>query len=309
MIKLPKKFIDRLTEMYPDHLDQIISTFHKKPVVIRINHDVKTTVTLLEEHNAKLTPIPIIESIFKIENITAQELTKLPIYNQGHFYIQSLSSLIIPLVLDPQSGEKVLDLCSAPGSKTTQIAHLMSCQGELIANELDSDRIKRLSQVLKLQNCDQFVKLIHGPGQKLPDKYLNYFDRVLADVPCSAESRFELETPRTINHWKKHRIRSFYAKYQKQLIAAAFRYLKPGGTMVYSTCTMSPEENEAIVNYLLRKESRAQISKMSLPHIDQLPSITSWHGVTYHPDISKTYRIMPTELLQSFFIAKITKVS
>ena len=171
------------------------------------------------------------------------------LYEKGYIYLQSLSSMIPPLVLDAKGNEQILDMASAPGSKTTQISAMMNNTGHIIANELDKIRCERLKFNLNNQGATN-VEVINGYGEKLGEKYLETFDRVLLDTPCSGEGRFIAEIAGTYRNWSLKTVKEL-SKIQRKLIKSGYNALKPGGIMVYSTCTLNLEENEDILKWAL----------------------------------------------------------
>jgi 16S rRNA (cytosine1407-C5)-methyltransferase len=154
------------------------------------------------------------------------------------------------LVLNPQPGEKVLDLTAAPGSKTTQLSCLMKNEGQITANDENPIRLEKMKANLELQEASNVALLPPGDGGMVWKNRFEAFDRVLLDAPCSSEGRFQLEEPSTFGYWKNDTNRRM-AKDQRRLFKSAFLSLKPGGTMVYSTCTFAPEENEMVLNWAL----------------------------------------------------------
>ena len=149
-----------------------------------IKYNIQDLMTQLKINNIKFERVSWYNDGLVLKNRAEKDIQKLDIYNEGNIYIQSLSSMIPPLVLAPKSGDKVLDLTAAPGSKTTQLAALMKNTGEIIANELDTIRFERLKYNIEKQGAT-IVKSINSRGEKLGEKYPEYFDKVLLDVPCS----------------------------------------------------------------------------------------------------------------------------
>ena len=158
--------------------------------------------------------------------------------------------MIPPLVLEPRPGDWVLDLAAAPGSKTTQMASLMKNQGSILANDNNPIRLEKLKANAALQGASNIKLLPSGEGGMVWKTHYEKFDRVLLDTPCSSEGRFQLEKPSSFGYWKEDTNRKM-AKDQRRLFKSALLSLKPGGRMVYSTCTFAPEENEMILNWAL----------------------------------------------------------
>ncbi|MEJ2506932.1 MAG: RsmB/NOP family class I SAM-dependent RNA methyltransferase, partial [Ignavibacteriaceae bacterium] len=191
----------------------------------------------------------------------------------GYYYIQGFSSMLPALVLNPTADDKVLDLCSAPGSKTTQMAELMQNSGTLIVNEVQQDRIKALIYNLDRLNIIN-TGVIHSKGELLSKYYQNYFDKILVDSPCSGlgiiQKKIEVNA-----WWNLDRVLKLH-ELQVRLLVSAIKMLKVGGELVYSTCTLTPEENELVINKLLKKYP-VEVERISLP-IEHRNGFTEYNG-------------------------------
>jgi 16S rRNA (cytosine1407-C5)-methyltransferase len=210
------------------------------------------------------------------------------------------------LILNPQPGEKVLDLCAAPGSKTTQLAALMQNQGEIVANDTSKARLHKLRSQLEQYGMSN-TRIISQPGQSLWQKYPDYFDKTLVDVPCSMEGRFRTDDPVSYSHWSEKKVK-LLAKLQKWLLRSAISATKPGGVIVYSTCTLSPEENEGVIDWILKKDGhKVMIEDILPPSIPRYPTILDWRGKEYHPDVAKTVRVLPGSDWEGFYVARMRK--
>ncbi|MGE3341388.1 MAG: RsmB/NOP family class I SAM-dependent RNA methyltransferase [Candidatus Altimarinota bacterium] len=296
---LPEKFLERLQKQYPNHFEKILTTFHQRPPVIRVQHLLTEDAPLLAElkkEGIEAQAIPSVPHAYQILHADRKTLTSLEAYEQGLFYIQSAASQVPVQVLDPQPGEKVLDLCAAPGSKTTQIAIHMKGRGELMANEPNKDRFFKLLANLQHQKVDAFVTAKKHPGQNYPAFYPEYFDRVLVDVPCSSESRFIEGDQKTSRYWSQPKVKSL-SKLQRALLSAAIQCAKPGGTIVYSTCSLSFEENEQVLQKLLKKYPEV--------HLEQIQG--DLKTLPVDPSVSGAIRLMPDEVFESFFVASLKK--
>ncbi|MAG37829.1 tRNA methyltransferase [Candidatus Pacearchaeota archaeon] len=223
----------------------------------------------------------------------------------GYYYVQEISSMMSPLALDPQPGDLILDLFASPGSKTTQIAAKMENQGTIIANDLKIGRIKILSSNLERTGVTNTIVTRHD-AISLCSRLASHnikFDKVLVDAPCSGEGTLR-SSPKTFLMWNPKVIKKF-SRQQKKFIAFAFKCLKVGGTLVYSTCTHSPEENESVISFAL-KNFPVKIESLSLP-LKCRPGITKWEKESYSSQTSKSCRIYPHDNnSEGFFLAKFT---
>lgn len=305
---------------------EIEKTFIERPTTFRVNTvKAKKPVVLevLREAGFKMNPVSWYPDAFILQNKSKRNLTDLPLYIDGQIYIQSLASMVPPLVLDPQPGEQVLDLTAAPGSKTSQIAALMKRQGELMANDSNKIRFFKLMHNMEILGVVETpeeaeegtgggaqkpwsftLKLEHG--SKLAGDMPNYFDKILLDAPCGAEARFIAGDIKTYGYWNEKKIKEMAYK-QRQLLFSAWHALKPGGTLVYSTCTFAPEENELQVSRLIERYPDVEILPIDLPQLKTLLPVKEWKGKGFHADVQKTVRIFPTSQIEGFFIAKLRK--
>ncbi len=173
---------------------------------------------------------------------------KHPYHDAGLYYIQEPSAMAVVEQLDPQPGERVLDLCAAPGGKSTQIAAKMGGQGWLISNEIHSQRVNVLTENLERCGVCNATVLNESP-QRLASRFTAFFDRILVDAPCSGEGMFR-KNPDAVNEWSHQHVLGCTRR-QREILDAAIPMLRPGGRLVYSTCTFNTRENEEIVDYLL----------------------------------------------------------
>lgn len=242
-----------------------------------------------------------------MKNKSIRELTETEEYKNGFLYIQNLSSMIPSLVLDPQPEEKILDITAAPGSKTTQIAALMQNTGELTANDISFKRLFKLKENLSKMGVIN-TKVLNLPGESFWKNLPEYFDRTLVDVPCSMEGRIRCDDPKTYQDWSTKKIKQL-SKLQKYLLRSAVAATKVGGIIVYSTCTLAPEENEEVIEWVVNKSPEALVvEKITLPNITFENGLTSWRK----KQLKRTQncaRIFPSREMEGFFIAKIKKLA
>lgn len=310
--------MDRLTEIFgQSFVSQIEKTFVERPTTFRVNtlrarRD--EVLEVLQQEGFKVRRVPWYGDAFILENRKLSELQKLSLYKDGKIYVQSLASMVPPVVLDPKPGEKVLDLTAAPGSKTSQMAALMKHSGELVANDNDEVRFQKLEHNLWLLGVSggtgdkNFLTTTNLDGWKLIEKYKNYFDKVLLDAPCTAEARFILTEPRSYSFWNEKNIKE-HVQIQRKLLFAAWDMLAPGGTLVYSTCTFAPEENERQISRFLAEAAGAEVVTVSLNQLTPGNIVTEWLGDKIDPRAKRTLRIIPTKDIEGFYIVKIKKTA
>ncbi len=230
---------------------QSLTTFAKKSIRINtLKGTVRDVQRILQERGFILEQVPWCGEGFYVTHDKLRRLSDLQEHRDGLFFIQRSVSMLPALALEPKAGDAVLDMCAAPGAKTTQIAAMMKNEGVVVANESDSLRLKSL--YANLQRCSVLNTVVtQHSGDKFPNVFL--FDKVLVDAPCSGTGLIKGKTQKTettLRTWNLNMIRRL-AKLQRRLIMHAYELLKRGGTLVYSTCSLEPEEDEIIVEYLL----------------------------------------------------------
>lgn len=312
-------FISRMASILRLPHGVIRNIFSERTIsTIRLNGlagEPKKIREILEKKGFKLQEIPWIENTFFVTNADKSELGKSMEYKKGLFYIQNLSSMIPALLLAPTSKDTVLDMCAAPGSKTSQLADMMNNKGKIYANDEDAWRAQKLKDVLDefhVKNAE--IKI--GKGENYGSLYSHHFDKILLDAPCSGEGQVYLEGDSPLRFWSVKRVKGM-AALQKKLIESAFKALKPGGTMIYSTCTLEPAENEDVVQYLLEKQPKAKLLDIELTQQPEFksfkkhvkPGIKSWNEFEFSDELKKTIRVYPSAEMMGFFIAKIGKVN
>jgi 16S rRNA (cytosine1407-C5)-methyltransferase len=230
----------------------------------------------------------------------------IPLAERGLVYIQNASSLIPVVMLDPQPGELILDTAAAPGGKAFHLAARADGKARLWLNDAIAPRAAKLRDLAQLYRVP-YENLTSIPAQYL-DKELagEAFDRILLDVQCSGEGRIDLRRSDALRFWSEERIDKY--KYQQtRMLAAAYRLLRPGGTMVYSTCTIAPEENEYPVSQILRRHSDLDVQPVSLDEPNFRPGLTTWREYRFAPAVRHGVRVLPTSHFEAFFAAKLIK--
>jgi 16S rRNA (cytosine1407-C5)-methyltransferase len=308
---LPEPFLERLRRIVPPPTwDAVANTFAQpKPTTFRVNTlkaKVEEVQAEVEAHGCRLQGVRWYPTAFILREGRLRELQETNAYREGRLYVQSLSSMVPPLVLDPKPGELVLDLAAAPGSKTTQMACLMRGEGRIVANDSHRTRIYKLQANVALQGARN-VEVTRRPGEAIGRTQPEQFDRVLVDVPCSTEGRFQVREPETYQYWKPVKIREMVRK-QRRLLAAGIHALRPGGVLVYATCTFAPEENEGVVQGALERFGAAITVEPITPRWPRIqPGLVAWDGQRFHPSLRHTMRILPTDEMEGFFVARLRK--
>ncbi len=308
---LPAAFLERLQRlMPPDRWDVVRATFDApKPTTFRVNTLKAAPAEVHAELSATgfvLEAVPWYPDARLIRHGALRHLQETPAYREGRIYVQSLSSMLPPLALDPQPGESVLDLTAAPGGKTTQLACLMRGQGRLVANDNNRVRFFKLRANVLQQGVPD-IELSLRPGEAFGRHRPDTFDRVLLDAPCSTEGRFCAADPKSYGYWTPRKIHEMAGK-QRSLLRAAAQSARPGGRVVYSTCTFAPEENEAVVDWVLQSGGiPMELEAVTVPVPSAMPGLTAWEDASYQPALSRTVRVLPTAELEGFFIASLRK--
>ncbi len=311
-LALPEAFIHRLQQIIPaEQLTNCLASFSQpKQTCFRVNtllSDIKTALNSLNQQGISYQQLTKqISNCYWVAHTQHRALTESIAFRNHWIYIQNPASMMPPLVLAPQPGEKILDLTAAPGSKTLQLAALMNNQGHIAAVEKVKNRFFHLQKNLT-ENGAQIVKTFLKDGTTVWKHCTNQFDRVLLDAPCSSESRFSLLIPDSFSYWSERKVKEMQRK-QKQLLFSAIQCVKPGGTLVYSTCSFAPEENEAVVNRLLKKFPALQIEPITLSFTNQQPGLTHWQKQSFNPTIRQTLRLLPDEFFDGFYLAKLRKL-
>jgi NOL1/NOP2/sun family putative RNA methylase len=310
--EIKPKFQERMQKLLPNKADfaefeKIVRTQPRN--FIRCNTLKIKPEELLARLNKRwkvIQPYPKHPEIMLIEeDLKPGELGNSIEHLLGYYYVQEVCSMMSPLALAPEKGEFVLDLCASPGSKTSQIAAKMENQGTLIANDLKLDRVKILSANLEKNGVSNAIIT-----QKDAIAFCSHieksqfrFDKILLDAPCSGEGTLR-SSPKTFLMWNDRMITKF-SRQQKKFIAFALKCLKVGGTLVYSTCTHAPEEDEEVIDFAV-KNFPVKVETINLP-LKCRKGITDWYNKTYSLEVQKACRIYPQDNdSEGFFVCKLT---
>ena len=288
----------------PDWAEFTAKAVTPEPTVFRVNTATVSEHTVLERLHARgyrTRPIEGLDTFHQVEHAPVP-VSKTPEHWLGWIYVQQASTGVAAPVLAPRAGERVLDLCSAPGGKTAHMATLMEGSGSLVASETSESRIRGLlGNVYRLGHPNIFV--VAADGRDFPEGPL--FDRVLLDVPCSGEGTLRRSGGQAPN--QSASFVAYVTQVQRALVEKAVRLTRPGGTILYVTCTFAPEENEAVVSDALQRLP-LELEPLDLP-VPCAPGLTSFEGVQYDQRLEGAARIYPQHLDSGgLFLAKLRRV-
>ena len=290
-------FIERYKQMGEEFNPDEIKIKHS----LRINTLKIKDAELINRINASLTKIPFLQHGYHYESEFA--VGAMPEYLQGYYYLQEAASQLPAEILEPKPGQMVLDMCAAPGSKTTQIAMMMKNKGTIIALDANNPRLPSLQN--NLERCGATNAIIYKKDARYAEDLKLKFDKILLDAPCSGNFAIE-------KNWLEERSLDdlkMLSKAQRQLAETALAILKPDGTLVYSTCSLEPEEDELVINWLLEKYPDIELEEIKEINKDVGDKgLTDVFGQKLSPEIAKCRRLWPHKTgTQGFFIAKIRK--
>ncbi len=306
-----KIFLNKLESIYPSQLDKLILALSQRvPLVFRFTSNIKKSEQALElatltNMGFKLEDGPITGSYVVTTQPEGIKLTEQDLFKNHKIYIQSLSSMLPALVLKPSKGDKVLDMCAAPGSKASQIAVMVTSPSNLTLVENNRTRFFRLKENLEDQGIQDCNFLMEN-AVFLPKKYPNFvgcFDKILLDAPCSNETTLNPFDSKTFLNWNP-KTAGKLSQLQKKLLYSGLSMLSVSGTLVYSTCTFSVEENEEVVNWALSKFPRASLVQVEFPEVPTVPGLVSYKNKDFNADLTKTTRVLPNRFFTPFYIAK-----
>lgn len=291
---IPQFLKEMLVNQYgQETTKKIIKGYVKKVVTIRIN-TIKTNrqeiIDKLKNAQIEFDEIEYNNNALIIRNKNEEDLRKLDVYENGEIYMQSLSSMLPPIVLEPKEKENILDMTAAPGGKTTQMSAMTDNKAYITACEKNKIRAERLKYNLQKQGA-KMVNVMQEDARKLSDYFS--FDKILLDAPCSGSG-----TENVLNAKFTEELIERSVKTQEELLKKALKILKPGGEMVYSTCSILKQENEDLLKKFLKK-SKIEIMPINLT--DEIPMLPT--------TLKGTVCVCPTEIYEGFFVAKIKKLS
>ena len=297
---IPEFLIEMLRKQYGEELSKkIIEGYEEeRKVTLRVN-TIKTNSSeiekVLEENNIKYKKISWYSEGYIIENVRENEIKNLDIYKNGEIYLQSLSSMLPPIILEPKENTDILDMTAAPGGKTTEIATLVGNRARITAIEMNKIRAQKLKYNVEKQGAT-CVYIMEQDARKLNDFFS--FDNVLLDAPCSGSGTININDTKLEKIFTEQLIKKSI-KSQNELLKKAIKVLKKGSKMVYSTCSILQEENENIIENVL-KENKVEIVDIDFKGIEDLPKLPT--------RIKGTLCVAPTKEYEGFFVAKLKKI-
>lgn len=296
---VPEFLIEMLIQQYGEEItSKILEGYsQKRMVTFRIN-TLKTSIEKVEEvlknNNIEFEKVSWSDVAYIVKNVREDTLKELEVYKKGEIYLQSLSSMLPPIVLEPKENTDILDMCAAPGGKTTELASLTNNNANITACELNKIRIEKLKYNIEKQGATS-VYIMQEDSRRINDFFS--FDNILLDAPCSGSGTLNVEDVNLEKTFTEKLIEKSQ-KAQLELLNKAVKILKQGQEMVYSTCSILNKENEEIVSKIL-KNNKVEIVPIEFKGKEELPLLPT--------KIDGTLCVMPTELYEGFFIAKIRK--
>lgn len=301
-MELPQLFVEKMKSLLGEEYSDYEACLQRpKQSGIRVN----TSKISVEEFRKiapfEIEPVPWTENGFFVE--AKDQPAKHPFYHAGLYYIQEPSAMAPAAFLPVEPGDKVLDLCAAPGGKSTELGARLKGEGLLVSNDISITRTKALLKNLEMFGISNSVIASEEPKNLVPVFY-EYFDKVLVDAPCSGEGMFR-KGSNEIKNWAEYGIEP-YVKIQREIILDAVKMLKPGGYLLYSTCTFSPEEDEQLIEYLLHQVP--ELSLVDMPEADGFDRGHPEWTVSGLQDVKKCIRLWPHKIKgEGHFLALLKK--
>lgn len=300
-LELPQAFENRMRDMLGDEFEAYLESYENpRQFGLRVN-PLKTTEEELKKRTSfHLDSIPWTSHgyFYEEEDMPARH----PYYTAGLYYIQEPSAMTPATRLQVEPGDRVLDLCAAPGGKATALGAALEGQGVLVANDISNARAKALLRNLEMFGISNAFVTNEIPG-KLAENFEGFFDKIMVDAPCSGEGMFRKD-PEVMKTWNEERP-EYFAKLQKDILKNAVKMLRPGGKLLYSTCTFAPVENEGSISWVLEN-----CPEMKLLEIEPYKGFSSGNPVwgNGNPDLKKCVRIWPHKMKgEGHFLALMQK--
>ena len=301
-MELPVAFETKMKEMLGSDYENYLASFSEESYQgLRVNTAKIPVDEFLKISPYNLTPVPWCPNGFYYEK--GEKPAKHPFYFAGLYYIQEPSAMTTASLLPIEEGDVVLDLCAAPGGKSTELAARLNGSGLLITNDISNSRAKAL-----LKNIEVFgvgnVLVTSEPPNTLANRFPAFFDKILIDAPCSGEGMFRKQNNMT-KAWESNGV-DLFVGLQRSILKEAVTMLKPGGMIIYSTCTFSKEENEQSIEYLLSLDDFLEL--VELPMFDGFDTGHVEWGNTNNEDLKKCRRLWPHRIKgEGHFVALVHK--
>lgn len=314
-----KAFLRRTAQILDIREAEVPEVLKNSPLkTLRVNHlKFEPGTTTAEADNIVLKelakaevdahPVPWYGDAYTFNVEDTSKVQSLALTQEGKIFIQNPSSYLPVLALEPTDDARILDMCSAPGGKASMIAILAGTSSNLVLNEPKGWRLRKLNEVVEMLGLtDATISSFDGrhlPNLLVPQK----FGRVLVDAECSTEAGMNFASKNPLKGWSLQMVKRL-SVLQKQLITAGYDLLEPGGILVYSTCTLSPEENEGVITSLLQRREGAIIQPLKFNAEKNIRKIKTWEGIKYPAEVSSgVLRIYPSDHMEGFFVARIRK--
>lgn len=301
-MKLPVEYEKKMKALLKEEYEEYIKSFNEPRYYgLRVNELKISAEDFVKISPWELTRVDWCDTGFYYDG-TNHRPAKHPYYGAGVFYIQEPSAMSTGAVLDVKPGDRVLDLCAAPGGKSTQVAAKLKGEGILVTNDVSSGRCKALLKNIELSGIKNAVVTNETP-EKLAKKFEGFFNKIIVDAPCSGEGMFRKDE-NAVKSWQTHKSEDC-CKLQRQILASAARLLSPGGTIAYSTCTFAPEEDEGMISEFLRENK-----DFSLVDFDKTTGFIQGHPewADGNEELKKCGRLMPYKVKgEGHFLAILKK--
>ena len=296
---IPDFLLQMLDKQYGKDIKEEIlkGYFSKRYVTFRVNR-IKTNIDKVEkvliENNIEFEKVSWFKDAFIIKDRLEEDIQRLDVYRNGEIYLQSLSSMLPPIILEPNEGEDILDMTAAPGGKTTQISSMTENKANITACEKNKIRVEKLKYNIEMQGANRVFIMIKD-AKNIEDFFS--FDKILLDAPCSGSGTLNANDSNIEKYFSKELIDKS-SKIQLSLLRKATKIIKPGKEIVYSTCSILDLENEKVINNIL-KEEKLEIVPIEFDELEKIPMLNT--------NIPGTICIKPTEMYEGFFVAKLRK--
>lgn len=309
-------FIERAAQILQCSPAQITSIFRNRPFKAARLHKIgsgvsrDTLASQFTEHDIKATPLSWYPDAFVFSADQTARVASLHAVRTGAAFIQNASSYLPIIALEPKASDRYLDICAAPGGKAAFFASQAGSTEGLQLNDKSQPRVAKMKQLLRDLNIELDPKQIttHDARHLIAelDGAKQGFDKVLVDAECSTEGGVNFASRNPLAGWSLERIEELH-HLQVKLASHAYDLLKPGGIMIYATCTLAPEENEGVVTKLLQKRPNAIVQQLKFDAEPRIPAVLDWHGETYNPEVAKAIRVRPSDHMEGFFLCRVIK--